>query len=130
MVNHKKLQNSFRDAWQGIVLVFREEQNFRIHTILGLAALLGGLILGIPNSHLLILIITVTGVLSAELLNSALERFLDVIKPRMSPYIQAIKDILAALVLVGAIGSVGVGLIIFYPPLASLFTYVVGISRF
>lgn len=130
MVNHKKLQNSFHDAWQGILLVFREEQNFRIHTILGLAALLGGLLLGIPNSHLLILIITVTGVLSAELLNSALERFLDVIKPRMSPYIQAIKDILAALVLVGAIGSVGVGLIIFYPPLVSLFFHVVGIGRF
>lgn len=129
MVNPTKLQNSFRDAWQGIVLVFREEQNFRIHTILGLCALAAGLILRIPNSHLLILIITVTGVLSAELLNSALERFLDVIKPRMSPYIHAIKDILAALVLIGAIGSVGVGLIIFTPPLASLFTNVVRLIR-
>ncbi len=125
-----KLTRSFRDAWQGLVLVFREEQNFRIHILAGVTAILVGVALGIPSVHFLILIVAISAVLSAELLNSALERFLDVIKPRVSPYVQAIKDILAAIVLICSLGSIGVGLIIFLPPLADFVNTVVLVTRF
>ncbi|MEK7618986.1 MAG: diacylglycerol kinase family protein [Patescibacteria group bacterium] len=130
MVKTDKLTRSFRDAWQGLVLVFREEQNFRIHILAGVTAILVGVALGIPSVHFLILIVAISAVLSAELLNSALERFLDVIKPRVSPYVQAIKDILAAIVLICSLGSIGVGLIIFLPPLADFVNTVVLVTRF
>lgn len=130
MVNSNKLARSFRDAWQGLALVFREEQNFRIHSAAAAMAIIGGVVLAIPSIHFLILIVTISAVLSAELLNSALERFLDVIKPRVSPYAQAIKDILAALVLICSVGSLGVGLIIFIPPIAHLITTVVQVAGF
>ena len=75
MVKTDKLTRSFRDAWQGVGLVFREGRIFRIHILAGVTAILVGVALGIPSVHFLILIVAISAVLSAELLNSALERF-------------------------------------------------------
>jgi diacylglycerol kinase len=56
-----------------------------------------------------------------ELLNTALEYFTDLLKPRLHHYVSLIKDIMAAAVLLTALGSAVIGLIIFLPHFIKLF---------
>ena len=61
------------------------------------------------------LILTILVVLSLELINSQIEKFLDLIQPEHHPRVKIIKDFSAGAVLLSAIGSVVIGLLIFWP---------------
>jgi diacylglycerol kinase len=50
-----------------------------------------------------------------ELLNTALEYFTDLLKPRLNHYVKLVKETMAAAVLVTALTAVVVGLMIFIP---------------
>jgi diacylglycerol kinase len=50
-----------------------------------------------------------------ELLNSVVERFVDVVKPRIHHYAMDIKDIMAAAVFVASLGALIVGIVILGP---------------
>jgi len=50
-----------------------------------------------------------SGVLTAELLNTALEHFADHLHPEVHPSIRTVKDCAAAAVLVAVLGAVAVG---------------------
>jgi len=54
-------------------------------------------------------------VLILELINTVVERVVDILKPRIHPYARLIKDLMAAVVLISSIVAVIVGIIIFYP---------------
>ena len=120
MIKGKKLLASLRAAHKGLLLVFDREQNFRIHTICGVFALVFALVLKIPSTDFLILCITIVFVLACEVINTGMEHFLDVIKPRVAPAVRDIKDMMAGLVLLSAILSLLVGIGIFLPPLTAM----------
>ena len=54
-------------------------------------------------------------VLVLELANSALERVVDAIKPRMHPYVADIKNIAAGAVFSASLAAVAIAVIIFLP---------------
>lgn len=54
-------------------------------------------------------------VLGLELVNSALERFLDFLKPEYDERVRAIKDVMAAIVFLAVFGAAIVGFLIFWP---------------
>ena len=56
-----------------------------------------------------------------ELVNSAVERVTDVLKPRINTYVKEIKDIMAAAVMLSSFTAIIIGLIIFIPYLLNLF---------
>jgi len=58
-----------------------------------------------------------------ELLNSAVERLVDLFKPRIHEYAEEVKDIMAGAVLMGSIGAAVVGVIVFWPHLAALYRH-------
>jgi diacylglycerol kinase len=60
-------------------------------------------------------------VLISEIINTAIERIVDILKPRIHPYARLIKDLMAAAVLISVTASIIVGIIIFYPYVRSLF---------
>lgn len=120
MIQGKKFLASLGAARRGLLLVFHQEQNFRIHTFCGVFALLLGLVLKIPSTDFIILCVTIAFVLGCEVINTGMERFLDVIKPRVAPAVRDIKDIMAGLVLLSALLSLLVGIGIFVPPLAAM----------
>ena len=59
-----------------------------------------------------------------EIVNSAVERVTDILKPRIHSYVKEIKDIMAAAVMLSSIGAVLVGLLIFGPHLLAMFQLV------
>ncbi|KKU40201.1 MAG: Diacylglycerol kinase, partial [Candidatus Azambacteria bacterium GW2011_GWD2_46_48] len=63
----------------------------------------------------LILILTVISVLTLEMINTSIERILDLLHPEKHPEIKIIKDISAAAVLLAALGALVIGLKIFIP---------------
>ncbi|MEE1203148.1 MAG: diacylglycerol kinase family protein, partial [Bacteroidales bacterium] len=62
-----------------------------------------------------VVVICIAMVISAEIINSSLERMADFVQPEKDNRIKEIKDLGAAAVLVCAIASVIVGIIIFLP---------------
>lgn len=106
---------SFHYALKGLGLVFREEQNFRIQIIAALAVFILMFVLETKNWEKVALILVISFVLVLELINSIFERVVDMLKPRVHFYVEAVKDLMAAAVLIASLAALVVGLIIFIP---------------
>ena len=115
------LQESFRYAMEGIMYTIRTQRNMRIHIIIGMFVLLFSLYLGVSGRDLAILLILISLVWVAELLNTSIEIFLDFITQKEDKDIKHIKDIQAGIVLVFAVFSVLSGIIIIKPYIYKLF---------
>lgn len=79
------------------------------------------LILPVTVLEALIVIMAVFSVLVLELINIALERLVDIMKPRIHHYAGVVKDATAAAVLVASLGALVVGIVIFLPYLLDVF---------
>lgn len=112
---------SFRHALRGIWYAFRYEHNFQIELVFAVLVFLLAFFFRLSPTEQSLLFITVSGVLSLELLNTAVERLVDMMKPRVHPYAKVVKDIMAGAVLISALFSVLVGLVLFLPRVIMLF---------
>lgn len=120
MKTAKQLFRSFGFAWRGVVKVAKEEQNFRIQLVLAVLVAGAAYVFQLRSTEEAMLFLAASFVLVLELANSAVERIIDIMKPRIHHYAQDIKDIAAAAVLVASCGAVAVAAAIFWPHLAPL----------
>ena len=109
------LLTSFRRAGRGIVLAFRTEQNIRRHTAVALFVFALCFIAPIQVWQAVAIIIVMAFVFVVELVNTSIERFMNMVKPQFSDAARDVKDIAAGAVLIAALASVCTGLIIFGP---------------
>lgn len=116
----RRFLKSFTDAGKGLGHVFRSEQNFRIQSVLGILVLVASFIFPLLVWERILVILLVLLVLLIEILNTVFEYFSDLLKPRLNHYIGVIKDVMAGAVLLTSLVAMVVGLMIFYPHLASL----------
>jgi len=116
----RSLARSFRHAWRGVLLAFRTERSFRLQLAVGALVLIGAIILPLERWERASLLLAITAVLVLELLNSVVERFADLLKPRLHEYVADIKDLMAGAVLLAASFSVILGLLLFWPYLVPL----------
>jgi len=112
---------SLNYALKGFVVVWREEQSFRVQIFAALVVFILAIFFQIKIWELLVLILISTAVLVLEVLNSILERIVDAMKPRINIFVEAIKDMMAAAVLLASLSSVIIGLMIFAPYIRNLF---------
>ncbi|MBP6471877.1 MAG: diacylglycerol kinase family protein [Chloroflexi bacterium] len=108
---------SFRYAFEGWWHVLSTQHNAWIHALVSVAVLGLGLWLGISRQEWAIIILAVTAVWTAEFMNTALEALVDLVAPDYHPLAKIAKDVAAAAVLIGALGSILIGLLILGPPL-------------
>lgn len=111
----KERFKSFTYAWSGVKLLFQSEHNTIIHLVLTILAVILGVVFHISRAEWMALIIVISMVWTAELLNTAIEKTMDFISKERLPQIKLIKDLAAAAVLVAAIAAVMVGGLIFIP---------------
>ena len=121
MLKLGRLLKSFKYAGKGIFYAFREEQNIKIHFLVAILAILLAIYFKISTGEIIALVVVISLVIVAELINTVLERIVDIIKPRMHPYAKSIKDMLAGMVLMASVGAAVVGLIIFAPRVWQIF---------
>lgn len=114
-VKTKKLVNSFKYAFQGFFAAFKTERNMKIHMFIMIAVILVGFWLKISTIEWIICIMLFGAVIGAELINTAIEKTVDIVMPYRNKDAKLAKDLSAAGVLVVAISSAIVGFIIFIP---------------
>ena len=114
-VKTKKIANSFKYAWQGLISAFETEKNMKIHVIIMFLVILSGIIFKINVYEWIICVMCFASVIGAELLNTAIETTVDIAMPERNEKAKLAKDVAAGAVLVIAIGSAIIGLIIFIP---------------
>lgn len=95
--------------------MIREEQNMRIHVVAFLIVMALAALVRVTIYELIALLIVSGLVLFAELLNTLLERVVDILKPRIHPFAESVKDMMAASVMMTALLAVIVGLLVFVP---------------
>lgn len=112
---------SLRNALNGIFWVFYTQPNFQIHVLVGFMVMIGAYALRIPYVECAVLALTVVFVLVCELINTALEVFVDLLGSEWRGSAKVAKDVSAGMVLVAALGAAVVGLFIFVPPIFRIF---------
>ncbi|NEU32367.1 diacylglycerol kinase family protein [bacterium LRH843] len=116
----KRLLRSFGYAIEGFRYVLEHEQNMQIHLGVAIVVLLGAWLLQLPLISCLILLLVIAGMFALEIMNTAIERTVDLVTMEHHPLAKRAKDLSAAAVFVYSIFAVVIGLLIFLPPLARL----------
>ncbi len=116
-LDKKRLTNSFKYAFEGILQAYVGEQNLKIHTVIAVLVIIFGFILKISYTEWLVCLVLIGLVLMAEFFNTSIEYLVDLTSPEIHPLAKATKDTASAGVLMMAIISAIIGLIIFIPKL-------------
>lgn len=120
MSKEHSTSNSFKYAFEGVKLTFKNEPNFRIQLVLALLSTFWGIFLNITQVEWLILITIIFVVLLLELINSSIEALVDLISPEKNEKAKIAKDTAAGAVLVASILSLVIGIVLFLPKIITL----------
>lgn len=104
---------SFKYAFSGILHSLIHEANFRVQIVITVLATIAGFYFKISSTEWSVLIISFSSLLSAEVLNTSIENFLDFIIPKKSEVVRIVKDLAAGFVLINAIACLLILFIIF-----------------
>ena len=107
------LLDSFNFAFEGIIHVLRTQRNMRIHFVIAVAVLVAALVVGVDQLELIALLLAISFVLIAEMLNTAIEAAIDVATTSFDPMAKLAKDIAAGAVLIATVNAVAVGYLVF-----------------
>ncbi|MGH4050981.1 MAG: diacylglycerol kinase [Clostridium sp.] len=110
----KKLVDSFNFAIEGIIYSIRTQRNMKIHMFTTLLVLTATFFYDLSKIELLIITMTITLVIVAEMINTAVECAIDATTNFYHPLAKIAKNVAAGAVLVTAINSVLVGYVIFW----------------
>lgn len=111
----RRFRNSLKHASSGLKYALAYERNFQIEIVIAFFVIILILIFKVKNWEAVILVLMIMWVLITELTNTAVERVVDILKPRVHPYSRLIKDIMATVVLISSTVALIIGVIIFYP---------------
>ncbi len=115
LFSFSKLRQSIRIALFGIKKAFKKEQTFRFEAIYGIVTIILAFIFSLNAIEFSIVMACIGMTLGFELLNSQVEKVVDVVKPEFSSQIRTIKDLSAGAVLIVVVASIFVGILIFLP---------------
>lgn len=104
---------SFNYAFEGVIHVLRTQRNMRIHFAIAAVVLIAAVSVGVGRLELIALLISISFVLIAEMINSALEAGIDVATTSFDPLAKLAKDIAAGAVLIATVNAVAVGYLVF-----------------
>lgn len=122
----RKLVDSFNYAIEGIIYAVRTQRNMKIHMVVTLLVLTACFLYDINKMELLIIAITVTMVIFAEMLNTAVESAIDATTNYYHPLAKIAKNTAAGAVLITSINALIVGYIIFWDKLTNITFSIVG----
>ncbi|MDR3310663.1 MAG: diacylglycerol kinase family protein [Oscillospiraceae bacterium] len=107
-------------ALRGIASAFAGEANMKIHAAAALTVIILAAVLRVSPTEWCLLLFAAGSVVSAELLNTAVERLCDRVTRERDDAVRAAKDIAAGAVLAAAVIAAAVGCIVFIPRIIDL----------
>ena len=115
----RKFYRAFKNAFRGIKEAFIE-QSFRILFVIAFFVTFCLFYFPFESLERAILVLVVVLVLSLELINSQIERILDILRPDYNEEVRKMKDISAGAVLTASIGAIILAVIIILPYILTL----------
>lgn len=109
----KSFFKAFVYAWQGIVHTVKTQRNFRFHIAATVYVTAFSLFYELTVGEYVLLALTFSSVISAELINTAVEAAVDLCSPEQHRLAKIAKDAAAGAVLVTAFFAVIVGVLLF-----------------
>jgi len=103
--------------------VIKNERNFRIEIIAAVVIIFLAIVFNIKIWEFVVVVFSITWILVIELVNTVVERVVDILEPRVHPYARLIKDIMAGVVLISVFMSIFVGGLIFIPYIFKLLNF-------
>lgn len=117
------LASSFRYGFQGIAAAAAKERNVRIHIVISIFVMIAGFAFSITQYEWIAILLAIGGMIALEMLNTAIERTVDMFTQEFHPLAKQAKDIAAGAVLFFAIICVIIGLIIFIPKIYTVLLF-------
>ncbi len=111
----KKFFKGFIYALRGIVTALKSERNLRFHIFAAISVTIAGFVFDISQIDWMMQTIAIGLVITAELMNTAIEYLTDLVSPEKNDIAGKVKDIAAGAVLISAIVALVLGLIIYLP---------------
>ncbi|HAI73873.1 MAG TPA: diacylglycerol kinase [Candidatus Moranbacteria bacterium] len=111
----KQFAQSLSCATRGLSHIIKNEKNFQNELAAAALVVFVMFYFDVTRTEMTALVLVIAGVLIMELLNTIVERVVDILKPKVHPYARLIKDLMAATVLISVIFAIVIGLIIFLP---------------
>ncbi len=113
MTRRPSIIQSFNYAIEGVVHVLRTQRNMRIHFAVAFAVIFVAAAAGVSRIELIALLISISFVLVAEMINTAVEGAIDAATTSFDPMAKLAKDIAAGAVLIASVNAVAVGYLVF-----------------
>ena len=107
-------------ALAGIKFSFRE-RNMKIHGTAAVLVILAGIFFSISKTEWLWILLCIAGMFSLEMVNTAIEKTVDLVTGEYHPLAKAAKDLAAGAVLIYTVYSIIVGMVVFLPKLLEYF---------
>lgn len=116
----KGIINSFKYAIDGLLYCVKTQRNMRIHFIIAVATLVLAVIAHVSLLEIIILITVISLVITAEMINTAIEKVVDMVSETYHPLAKIAKNVAAGAVLITAITAVIIGCLIFLDKLVKI----------
>jgi len=121
MIDGRKFIKSFKYAFEGIHYAFKNDQNLLIHLLVAFLVINVSIALRVSPFEMGILGLTMMMVITSEMINSAIEKMVDLITKEHRQEAKIAKDVSAGMVLLTAIAAVIIGTLIFLPYVLKFF---------
>lgn len=109
----RSFKKSFIDCIHGLEFTITNEDNFKREIILGIIALIMCFILKVSKLEFIIVLIVIALVLISEVINTAIEKTVDLYTTKYNETAKIAKDVSAFSVLLTSIFALVIGLLIF-----------------
>ena len=106
---------SFKNAFAGVWWALKTQPNFRVHLVISALAFALGVYLRITHIEMAIILFTILLGLTVEMLNTSIESMTDLITTEWKTSAKIAKDVSAGMMLLVAIGAVGIAAFIYIP---------------
>ncbi|NLZ34015.1 MAG: phosphatase PAP2 family protein [Clostridiales bacterium] len=116
----RKIVESFNYAIEGIIDTVRTQRNMRFHLLASLIILTICFFVDLSKVEFLVLLLTITLVLAAEIINTAIEATIDMSMNHYHPLAKIAKNAAAGAVLITAINAIIVGYIMFWDKITQI----------
>lgn len=116
----RTFKGSVKNCLDGISYVTKSDKNFKREIALGIIALILSYILKIDKIEFIIVLTMICLVLTTEIINTAIERAVDLVTKEYHELARIAKDVSAGSVLVTSTFALIIGIIIFMPKIITL----------
>jgi diacylglycerol kinase (ATP) len=107
-----RILQSLNWAFEGVIHVLRSERNMRIHFGVATAVLVLAFSYGVTKLELMALLVAISFVLIAEMVNTAIEATIDLAATSFDPAAKLAKDIAAGAVLIASVTAIVIGYLV------------------